>query len=167
MWRSRGLYSSVLHPQKKKKNTEILWKKDKWKKFSDNHWKFFLSQQGTPWGSESLCPSATNTQGGLAGLCSSPRHQNKPFMGCFLGKGFIFPSKRERWEAQPQPPRPGAQVGSVCTRHCGTRDRCRQQRGAKEGKGERGEKLKILQEQTILPRAAVNKITAAGWFAAM
>lgn len=83
-------------------------------------------------------------------------------MGCFLGKGLFFHPNGDGGGSAAAP-QAGARVGSVCTRHCGTRDRRGQRPGEKEGKGEAdGGKLKILQEQTILPRAAVNKITAEG-----
>lgn len=114
---------------------------------------------------------------GVAWPCSAPhpgRQISCPFAiswekGLFFGFFFFTRAAAGRWArvlGRPSPaappPWPGAEVGSVCMWHCGISDR----RGEARKEGGEGrkkkKKLKILQEKTILPRTAVNKITAVG-----
>lgn len=94
------------------------------------------------------CMSAwapANTQGGLAGLCSSPRHRKKPPWAVSWEEGYIIHQGSTQGggrgcsEVFASSTRPclRAEVSSVCMWHCGTSDHCCEARRVKKKKKKR------------------------------
>lgn len=150
MWCSRGLYSSVLNPQKKKK-----------KKYRDplkekiNEKSFLIT-------TASFSCRSGERHGG-AGACA-PQQQTPrvAWLGCAPRPDIRMSlSWAVSWERTGFNMEQGAQ-GARSVRALRDRERCWSSEGKGTEKGRQGAKLTILQEQTMLPGAAVNKITAAG-----